>query len=377
MKSAAIEAKLLELRANPEAVAWQERVRLVGGLLGECNPARPLDGHTAELARLLAADPKWEVRMELANHLHRFSDTDFAAFTAILAEDDNAFVKSAAERELARRRKGHVGTAKRLRGLSRMDDELRKLERKHGPGAANMVSEMAHKLYEGLVGASVHEMRSVLTGMKLDIEQLAADPTGAPVIAKVAPRLALSATYLERLLDDMKEYTRVPKHDLATESLADLCADALRMVRAELMTAGRDASPVSVTCEVAPDLLVRVSRMAMVLALRNLIKNAHEAFMRDEYRFDAGTIRVTADREEDGIRLVIEDTGLGLTEDELADVRQFIPGRSSKGRLGTGFGLPIARRNIQTNGGDLRIESCLDKGTQITVWLPHNRGKEP
>jgi len=99
--------------------------------------------------------------------------------------------------------------------------------------------------------------------------------------------------------------------------------------------------------------------------------------MRYEYRFDAGTIRVTADREEDGIRLVIEDTGLGLTEDELADVRQFIPGRSSKGRLGTGFGLPIARRNIQTNGGDLRIESCLDKGTQITVWLPHNRGKEP
>ena len=124
MKTATIEARLNELRANPEAIAWPDRVRLVGSLLGGCNPARPLDGHSAELARLLAADVKWEVRMALANHLHKLSDSDFAAFTAVLSEDNNAFVKSAAERELARRRKGHNGTAKRVRGLSRMEDGI-------------------------------------------------------------------------------------------------------------------------------------------------------------------------------------------------------------------------------------------------------------
>jgi hypothetical protein len=97
MKAVAIEAKLNELRADPEAIGWSDRIRLVGNLLGECSPARPLDGHTAELARLLAADPKWEVRMALANHLHKLSETDFASFTAVLTEDDNAFVKSAAE----------------------------------------------------------------------------------------------------------------------------------------------------------------------------------------------------------------------------------------------------------------------------------------
>jgi len=252
MKAATIEAKLNELRANPEAIAWPDRVRLVGSLLGGCNPARPLDGHSAELARLLAADPKWEVRMALANHLHKLSDSDFAAFTAVLSEDNNAFVKSAAERELARRRKGHNGTAKRVRGLSRMEDDLRKLERLHGTKAANMVSEMAHKLYEGLVGASVHEMRSVVTAMKLDIEQLVTDAATVPVIARIAPRLSTSVAYLERLLDDIKEYTRAPKHDLATESLANLCCDALRMVQAELKSSGRDASPVDVECAVPP-----------------------------------------------------------------------------------------------------------------------------
>lgn len=377
MKAAAIESKLNELRADPESIAWADRVRLVGGLLGESNPARSLDGNTADLARLLAADPKWEVRMAFANHLHKLSDSDFATYAAILTEDDNAFVKSAAERELARRRKGHAGTAKRIRGLSRMEGDLRKLERKHGPQASSMVFDMAHKLYEGLVGASVHEMRSVITSMKLDIEHLAADSASVPVIAKIAPRLSTSVTYLERLLDDMKEYTRAPAHDLATESLANLCDDALRMVQSELKSVGRDASPISVECAVSPDLLVRVSRMPMVLALRNLIKNAHDAFMLDEIRFETGSILVTAECEEGGVLLSIADTGLGLSEDELHNVRQFIPGRSSKGKLGTGFGLPIARRNIQANGGDLRIESRLDEGTRVAVWLPNNGGKEP
>ena len=377
MKAVAIEAKLNELRADPEAIGWSDRIRLVGNLLGECNPARPLDGHTAELARLLAADPKWEVRMALANHLHKLSETDFASFTAVLSEDDNAFVKSAAERELARRHKGHTGTAKRIRGLSRMEDDLRKLERQHGTKASNMVSEMAHKLYEGLVGASVHEMRSVITAMKLDIEHLATESTTVPMIAKIAPRLSMSVAYLERLLSDMKEYTRAPNHDMATESLANLCGDALRMVQAEMKFSGRDASPIVIECAVSSDLLVRVSRMPMVLALRNLIKNAHDAFMLDETRFEPGVIHVTAGREDDGVRLTIIDTGFGLSEEELNNVRQFIPGRSSKGNLGTGFGLPIARRNIQANGGDLRIESRLDEGTQVTVWFPNNGGTDP
>jgi signal transduction histidine kinase len=96
--------------------------------------------------------------------------------------------------------------------------------------------------------------------------------------------------------------------------------------------------------------------------------------MLDETRFESGTIRVTAGCDDGGVRLSITDTGLGLSEDELHSVRQFIPGRSSKGKLGTGFGLPIARRNIQANGGDLRIESLLDEGTQVTIWLPNKGG---
>jgi signal transduction histidine kinase len=376
MKSTTIDSKLVELRADPEAILWSDRVRLVAGLLGTANPARQLDPAAVELARLLATDPKWEVRKAFADHLHKLGDADFATFAAILTGDDNAFVKSAAERELGRRRKGHSGTAKRIRGLSRMEEELHQLEARHGTKVADQVRDMAPRYYEGLVGASVHEMRSVVTAMKLEIEHLAAPAAvgNAAVTGKIALRLAKSVAYLERLLGDMKEYTRVPIADRATESVSNLVAEAMQLVRAEFLAAGRDASPITVEIGISPELVAKVSRVPMVLALRNLLKNAHEAFMANETRFDTGTIRVNATSDADGIWLAIADGGMGLNETELAAVLQFIPGRSSKGNLGTGFGLPIARRNIRADGGDLRIESRLDHGTTVTVWLPQTGG---
>jgi signal transduction histidine kinase len=70
--------------------------------------------------------------------------------------------------------------------------------------------------------------------------------------------------------------------------------------------------------------------------------------------------------------ITIADNGMGLEAVELEAVRQFIPGKSSKGNLGTGFGLPIARRNIRAHGGDLFIGSEVDVGTRVRVWLPIN-----
>jgi signal transduction histidine kinase len=70
------------------------------------------------------------------------------------------------------------------------------------------------------------------------------------------------------------------------------------------------------------------------------------------------------------VRITIRDDGMGMSDDELDSVLQFIPGRSSKGSLGTGFGLPIARRHIAAHDGEMVIQSAEDRGTVVTVHLP-------
>ena len=372
MRAATIESKLAGLQANPESIPWADRVRMVADLLGSAGRGRALAPDASALARLLAIDSKWEVRKEVADHLHKLGESDFAALAAILTQDDNAYVKSSAERALTRRRKGHTGNLKRVRALDKMEDDLRKLEIRHGTNAANMVRDMAHRLYEGLVGASVHEMRSVVTAMKANIECLerAQDGDYSGTVKKITPRMRKSVTFLNRLLDDMRDYTRAPSRERGTERLADLYHEAREMVANEFASAGRDASPISIESDIPGDLVASVSRIQIVLTLRNILKNAHDAFILDEVSFKAGAIRVTAHGDADGVAIRIEDNGMGMDPDELESVLQFIPGRSSKANLGTGYGLPIARRNIRAHGGDLRIESALNVGTRVTVWLP-------
>lgn len=372
MRASTMEARLAALQADRDSMDWTARAALVDTVLDGSSRARQLPTPALALIEFLAADPKWEVRKAVAANLHKFSETDFPGIAANLTSDDNAYVKAAADRALARRQKGHAVATKRARGLDRMEDDLSKLERQHGPETAAVVRSMAQRMYEGLVGASVHEMRSVVTAMKVNIEQLerAADSGTQEVARRVCPRLARSVAFLERLLDDMRDYTRAPTRERATECLLDLVVEAGEMVRSEFDAVGRKHAPVEIKGHVPKEIVVHVSRDPIVLALRNLIKNAYDAFMIDEVDFHPGIIEIFAVGAESGVRLSIKDNGMGLGPDELEAVRQFIPGRSSKAKLGTGFGLPIARKNIRAHGGDLRIESEEDKGTEVVVWLP-------
>ena len=61
------------------------------------------------------------------------------------------------------------------------------------------------------------------------------------------------------------------------------------------------------------------------------------------------------------------NTGVGMDEEALE--RVFEPYFSTK-TTGTGLGLPIARRNIELNGGSIEVRSIKGEGTTVTVRLP-------
>ena len=67
------------------------------------------------------------------------------------------------------------------------------------------------------------------------------------------------------------------------------------------------------------------------------------------------------------VRLDVTDTGVGMDEEALE--RVFEPYFSTK-TTGTGLGLPIARRNIELNGGSIEVRSAKGAGTTVTLRLP-------
>jgi signal transduction histidine kinase len=107
--------------------------------------------------------------------------------------------------------------------------------------------------------------------------------------------------------------------------------------------------------------LVLVDRTLTLRALSNVVENALHAMP------GKGTLTIDAIVDPSDVSLVVTDTGVGMDEEALE--RVFEPYFSTK-TTGTGLGLPIARRNVELNGGSIEVRSAKGEGTTVTLRLP-------
>ncbi len=106
---------------------------------------------------------------------------------------------------------------------------------------------------------------------------------------------------------------------------------------------------------------MQVDRTLIGRALTNVIENALHAMPGN------GLLQVRADHVEGHVRIRVADTGAGMDEEALA--RAFEPYFSTKA-TGTGLGLPIAKRNVELNGGTITVKSERGRGTVVEIALP-------
>ncbi len=88
---------------------------------------------------------------------------------------------------------------------------------------------------------------------------------------------------------------------------------------------------------------------------------------------EEGEIKISASQQNESLRLVVSDTGIGIKEEELRSIfEEFRQGYMSNGRkyTGTGLGLTIAKKFANLLGGDITVESEVGKGSTFTVTLP-------
>lgn len=114
---------------------------------------------------------------------------------------------------------------------------------------------------------------------------------------------------------------------------------------------------------------VNIDRRQMELALSNIINNGFEAIRgKGEVRIaTASKERIREGKVCPYIEVVITDTGQGMDKKTIEKI--FKPFYSTK-RGGTGMGLVLAKRIIESHKGEIRIESKKGLGTSVTITLP-------
>jgi signal transduction histidine kinase len=122
-------------------------------------------------------------------------------------------------------------------------------------------------------------------------------------------------------------------------------------------------------------IVLQNNEQAAILADGAAIKQMLRIFIENSMKYTpaGGTIRMSSQKTGNQLELTIEDTGIGIPEEDQPKVfdRFYRVDKSrSKDTGGTGLGLSIARWIIEQHDGTIRLSSKLNEGTIIQVRLP-------
>lgn len=359
-----------QLKRDRESLPWPEREAL---LPLDWRPVDAADPSLLTVIELLADDPKWQVRRRVAATLAWLPEPVFSRLTAAFSGDTNAYVRRDADRALDRRRRGEKNALSRSERPGELAAEYTSMEKLYGSLPTRKARRIVEKHFDLLVGGTVHNMRGLLTPIKHfaeELKQLAKSTLpNRKSLNQHADAIASRLADLEQFLDDMRAYAQPIPTQRRRERLIDLVREAAEAARRHFASTGYEPARIELRMDVPESLTLEVARHQMLSVFTNLLRNAFEAFRSlDENR--PFWIAVLASTDGDRVSIRIEDNGVGFGEEDLQQIREFIPGRKTMKHDGTGFGLPTARRYIEGHGGSLDIDSQIQAGTRVRIVLP-------
>jgi len=232
-------------------------------------------------------------------------------------------------------------------------------------------AEQASRAKSEFLANMSHELRTPLNAI-IGFSGLMESGVYGPLnehYADYSRHISQSGQNLLRIINDILDIAKIDAGQLQAEvetldaaSVVESCIGLLRPQAEGANLALRFQPPVRMDCRVVAD-----SRR-MKQALLHLMSNAVK------FTPAGGQVSVTmAARKPGMIDVVIEDTGIGMTEAQI--VMAFQPFRQADGSLarkyeGTGLGLALAKRLTELQGGELILESIFGAGTKVTLRLP-------
>ena len=170
-------------------------------------------------------------------------------------------------------------------------------------------------------------------------------------------RMEVEVQRINRIVASLLDLGRPPTAKLSTVDLCRTVKDA-----AALVAHGPHFAGVTLHWKVPESTWVRTDPGTLSQIIINLLLNAAQAMSAK------GEIILTAEAAADGVRLHVDDTGPGLSEEVRA--RLFAPFFTTKPPgSGTGLGLAVSRQLAEAAGGRLYAENRPEGGARFTVVL--------
>lgn len=214
-----------------------------------------------------------------------------------------------------------------------------------------------------LAAGLAHEIRNPLAGIAGVLDIVSRDLPPTRVAREVIDDAKQEAVQINRILTELLDTARPKAPQFRVTDVVGTVEHAVLFARQQAV-----AKRIHIEFEVK-DVLPPVEHDPNQInqVLLNLLLNAIQSMDKP------GAIRVTLEPEDDAVRIVVADEGKGISPEHLPSL--FRPFFTTKGH-GTGLGLSLARRMVESHGGTINVESKLGEGAQFTILLPVLRAQE-
>lgn len=206
-----------------------------------------------------------------------------------------------------------------------------------------------------------HDLRSPLRGIADLLSWIQEDigENPAPTLTKNIERITVRITRMERLIDNLLSYARAGQAATEFQEI-DL---------GELMNHVCDLIQIPPGFQLIRELEARRLISAVTpleTVMRNLISNAIKHHDREQ-----GTILVRSTAENSFCHISVTDDGPGIPEQAHDRVFKLFQTLNSSERGGTGIGLAVSKRLVESHGGKISVTSDpIQRVTTFNVWWP-------
>ncbi|MBV1759041.1 MAG: HAMP domain-containing protein [Dethiosulfatibacter sp.] len=219
-----------------------------------------------------------------------------------------------------------------------------------------------------LIASISHDLRTPMTSIKGYVEALKDGKAKDEITFKKYLTVIENKTAgLDRLIDDLVIFSKLEtgKMDMhlaslnsqeLLEGIASIKEQELSLTQCQLIIK-----------RPFPSVRIEADKERMMQVVDNIFNNS--------IKYSSGNCLIMLESKviSKSLRIVMEDNGPGIHEDDLMHIfQQFYRGDKSRSREhgGTGLGLAICKYIIEEHGGKIWAESAIGKGTRITIELP-------
>jgi PAS domain S-box-containing protein len=230
--------------------------------------------------------------------------------------------------------------------------------------ALNREKEL-NEMKTNFISMASHEFRTPLTTIlaSADLVEMYYKKWTEDKVINHIKKIQDSVSYMISLLDDVLTLSRADRGKIKFSptmvNLKDICSQLMNEIQYQTLPGHNLIFDYKLDDEI-----FSLDNKLLTQILNNLLSNAVK------FSPNGGRILLSVTKKQEKIQFIVEDEGLGIDPNDLKNIFEpFYRGKNVTEIHGSGLGLNIVKNAVELHGGEILIESEVNKGTKITFTI--------